>query len=61
MALFLLRNYLDIDSNSSRKYRQIAKNLGIKKLKKVNSKDWNADISREWTKAHTTALNHTNW
>ena len=57
MALFLLRNYLDIDSNSSRKYRQIAKNLGIKKLKKVNSKDWNADISREWTKAHTTALN----
>ena len=57
MALFLLKNYLDVDSNSSRKYRQIAKNLGIKKLKKVNSKDWNADISREWTKAHTTALN----
>ena len=56
MALFLLKSYLKVDSKSARRYRQIARNLGIKKLKKVNAKDWDSSVSSAWIKAHNTAL-----
>lgn len=56
MALYLLKSYLKVDSKSARRYRQIARNLGIKKLKKVNAKDWDSSVSSAWIKAHNTAL-----
>lgn len=60
MALFLLKNYLKVDSKTERRYRQIARNLGIKKLKRVNSKDWDSKINSAWTNSHTTALSQIN-